>query len=221
MTFSAVIEKTVSLDYLFYTPEGYEDPRETWPLVIFLHGAGERGDDLEKVKAHGPPKHVANGKTYPFILVAPQCPRDEYWDIDALQALLQSIKAEHRVDADRIYLTGLSMGGYGTWRWGGTHPEEFAALLPICGGGRESDAERLATVPVWAFHGDEDEAVRLKESRKMVDAVNAAGGDAGLTVYPGVGHDSWTRTYANPEVVEWMLAQRRGMRETVPRPTTP
>lgn len=207
--FSGVIEKVVSYDYLLYLPEGYAEGDRAWPLVIFLHGAGERGKNLEQVKVHGPPKHIANGEDYPAIMVAPQCPPKVWWDSDALQALLTSLKAEYRIDADRVYLTGLSMGGYGTWHWGGKYPDEFAALIPICGGGDPADAERLASLPIWAFHGDGDTIVGLKQSQQMVDAVNAKDGQAKLTVYPGVGHDSWTETYANPDVTAWMLAQTR------------
>ncbi|MEO8612782.1 MAG: prolyl oligopeptidase family serine peptidase, partial [Chloroflexota bacterium] len=143
--------------------------------------------------------------------VSPQCPITSWWafETEALKALLDSILAEYAVDADRVYLTGLSMGGYGSWALGIQHPELFAAVVPICGGGEPDAVCVLKNVPVWAFHGDADPVVELSESVKMVEALQACGGDVKLTVYPGVEHDSWTQTYANPELYEWFLSHKR------------
>lgn len=206
--FSKQITKTVELDYLLYLPDDYETTTTEFPLVLFLHGAGERGDDLEKVTVHGPPKLVKNGKKFPFILVSPQCPNGKWWNMESLTLLLDDVQSRLRVDKSRIYVTGVSMGGYGTWELALTQPDRFAAIVPICGGSRTYMGRLLTHMPVWAFHGAKDTVVNPRESEEMVAAINAAGGDAKLTIYPDATHDSWTRTYENPEVYEWMLQQQ-------------
>ncbi len=190
-------------------PADYGKSKKAWPLVLFLHGAGESGSDLEKVKAHGPPKLVETNGPFSFILVSPQCP-SRGWNVDVLNALLDAVLKEYRVDKDRVYLTGLSMGGYGTWALAAAHPERFAALAPICGGGNLADAKKLAQLPIWVFHGAKDPTVPLKRSEEMVEALKAAGGNPKFTVYPDAGHDSWTATYDNPEFFKWLLEQKRG-----------
>lgn len=202
------VSRKVDTEYLVYLPEDYTHAK-SWPLMLFLHGAGERGDDINRVKIHGPMKLVEQGKQFPFIIVAPQCPKDQWWDLDALGSLLDRIESEYSVDADRIYVTGLSMGGYGTWKLALQYPDRFAAIVPICGGGTRGVANRIKHLPIWVFHGDADEVVSIDESRKMVDALKAVGGNVTFTVYPGVGHDSWTQTYDNPELYEWLLSHRR------------
>ena len=195
--------------YIRYVPPGYDDDRaKRWPLVLFLHGAGERGGELELVKKHGLPKRVEQGEEFPFVMIAPQCPLGEWWNVFALEALIEQIAREERIDRDRIYLTGLSMGGFGTWALAIRHPERYAAILPICGGGERQLARVLRDVPIWAFHGDSDEVVPVERSQEMIDAIKKAGGSPRLTVYPGVKHDSWTATYENPEIYEWLLSHR-------------
>lgn len=198
----------VKLKYLLYLPEGYEKSETDWPLLLFLHGAGESGENLAKVKAHGLPK-IVEKRAIPFIAVSPQSP-GRGWDPVALNALLDEIIANHRVDRDRIYLTGLSMGGFGTWSLAAAHPERFAAIAPICGGGNLRDARRLKGLPIWVFHGAKDEVIPLSRSEDMVKAVKEAGGDVKFTIYPDVGHDSWTMTYENPELYDWLLAHKKG-----------
>ncbi len=206
--FEAQIKAAAKLDYLLCLPSGYETTRQKWPLVLFLHGAGESGSDLAKVKTHGPPKLVEGGREFPFILVSPQCP-SRGWNPDALNALLDSVIRNYRVDKERVYLTGLSMGGYGTWTLAAAHPERFAAIAPICGGGNPKDAGKLARLPVWVFHGAKDPTVPLQRSEEMVQAIKAAGGNVKFTVYPEAGHDSWTKTYNDPDFYTWLLAQKR------------
>lgn len=204
-------ERTVRYSYLLYHPPGYEAGGEKkWPLVVFLHGMGERGDDIHKVKIHGIPK-LAETKKFPFVAASPQCPLTTDWrkETAGLNAFLDEILEKNAVDPDRVYLTGLSMGGYGTWMWACANPERFAAIVPICGGGDPSKAAVLKDLPVWAFHGAKDRAVPLKRSEEMVEAIRAAGGSPKLTVYPDAGHDSWTVTYENPEVYDWLLKQVR------------
>lgn len=198
----------VELDYLLYLPKDY-DQQESWPLLLFLHGAGERGDDLDLVKRHGPPRLIAAGQEFPFIVVSPQCPRDQWWEPFSLLALIDHISAEHRVDADRIYVTGLSMGGFGSWRLAAYAPERLAAIVPICGGGEVFWTRSFSHLPVWAFHGAKDTAVPLQRSVVMVEALKRSGGDPKFTIYPEAAHDSWTETYANPELYEWLLKQVR------------
>jgi predicted peptidase len=216
-TFEAEVVKSVRLDYLLSLPQGYErGSDEAWPLVLFLHGMGERGTNVEEVKKNGIPR-VAEKGNLPFIAVSPQCPPDTLWTdhADALMALLDAIMANYDVDPERVYLTGLSMGGYGCWFLGTLYPERFAAVVPVCGGGIEPHGfpERvcaLKDVPVWAFHGAEDRIVPLRASQVLVDTLRECGGDVRFTVYPGVGHDSWTRTYEDPELYEWLLTQNKG-----------
>ncbi len=207
--FQKQITRTVQGRYLLYLPPEYEDSDQDWPLLLFLHGAGERGDDLELVKRHGPPKLIEEGRNFPFIVVSPQSPPNQGWDPQSLHALLDEVIASHRVDESRIYLTGLSMGGYGTWSLALSDPGRFAAIAPICGGGAAYMACALKDTPVWVFHGALDEVVPIKQSTDMVRALQRCDGNVRFTVYPMAGHDSWTETYENPELYEWMLQHRR------------
>jgi predicted peptidase len=204
----------VEIDYLLHLPEGYGETSKKWPLMLFLHGAGERGSDLDKVKVHGPPKLVSQGKSLPFIVASPQCPSARSWSdpaqVQVLIALLDDLVEKYQVDESRVYLTGLSMGGYGTWALASSRPERFAAIVPICGGGQPRMARQLRDVPIWVFHGAKDNVVPLAQSEQMVEAVKAAGGDVQFTVYPDAQHDSWTATYDNPKLYEWLLSHRKG-----------
>jgi len=183
----------VQLSYLLYLPKDYEQ-QESWPLLLFLHGSGERGDDLELVKKHGPPKLIAAGKDFPFIIVSPQCPKDRRWEPIELIALLNDLSNKYKVDADRIYVTGLSMGGFGTWQLASFAPDRLAAIAPISGGGEKYWVKQFAYLPVWAFHGAKDTGVPLERSQVMVDELKKNGGNPKLTIYPEAGHDSWTET---------------------------
>jgi len=199
--------------YLSFVPaDAAKDPQKKWPLILFLHGSGERGDDLNKVKVHGPPKIVETekGKSLPFIVVSPQCPAGHSWLAMELMDLIDEVSARHPVDPDRIYITGLSMGGFGSWSLAAQYPEKFAAVVPICGGGDAEDVERIKNLPIWIFHGAKDAAVPLKMSEDMIAALKKAGSSAKLTVYPHAGHDSWSETYANDELYAWLLKQKRG-----------
>jgi len=209
--FSKQITKTVDCNYLLYLPADYgKDVKKQWPLIMFLHGAGERGKNVLAVRKHGPPKLAAQGKQFDFIIISPQCPNDVWWPekTDMLISLLDDIEAKYRVDTDRVYLTGLSMGGFGTWSLAIAYPDRFAAIAPICGGGERYGAYRLKKVPVWAFHGAKDPVVPVERSKEMVEAVKKVGGDAKITIYPEAEHDSWTVTYDNPELYEWFLSHK-------------
>ncbi len=198
---------SVELDYLLYLPEKYQE-KDAWPVLVFLHGSGERGHDLELVKKHGPPKKIAAGHNDPFIVVSPQCPKYQRWQPVVLDALLDDLIQNLKVDKRRIYLTGLSMGGQGTWDWAAYSPDRFAALVPICGRADRSAAELLAKKPIWVFHGAKDEAVPVSQSEKMVKELKKHGSNVKFTVYPKAGHDSWTETYNNPALYEWLLEQK-------------
>jgi predicted peptidase len=216
-TFERQVASTVHLGYLLSLPAGYgEDPGKEWPLVLFLHGMGERGDDLEMLKKHGLPKILEDEGDLPFVVVSPQCPPDTVWSAEtqALNALLDGVIETYAVDRHRVYLTGLSMGGYGTWHLACAHPERFAAIAPICGGlaravGKAEQVCVLKDVPVWAFHGARDRTVPLAETADLVSALKACGGNVRFTIYPDAEHDSWTETYANPELYRWFLEHDR------------
>jgi predicted peptidase len=198
----------VKLKYLLYLPPDYS-AKPAWPLLLFLHGAGERGANLDAVKKHGPPKLIDAGQSFPFIVVSPQCPADRWWDAITLTALLDEIVERYKVDRDRIYVTGLSMGGFGTWALAAYTPQRFAAIAPVCGGGEPYWARTMGHLPVWIFHGGKDGVVPLARSEQMHQALKKTGADVKLTVYPDAGHDSWTATYANPELYQWLLAHQR------------
>ncbi|MFM7205954.1 MAG: prolyl oligopeptidase family serine peptidase [Planctomycetaceae bacterium] len=206
------------------------EPGARHPVVLFLHGAGERGTD-NAAQLKFLPRWMAepeNRRRHPCFLVAPQCRPDHAWsmldwetkraaplppaptaDLAAAVAALDEVLATEPVDPDRIYLTGLSMGGYGSWDLAARHPERFAAVLPICGGGDEATAARLAALSIWCFHGADDPVVPVEGSRRMMAALSAAGGRPVFSELPGVGHDSWTPAYRNPAVLDWLFAQRR------------
>jgi predicted peptidase len=205
----------VTIDYLLYLPKDYEQ-KSSWPLMLFLHGAGERGNDLDLVKKHGPPKLIAAGKEFPFIVASPQCGKDRWWEPLELAALLDDLVEKYKVDKDRIYLTGLSMGGFGTWSLAAYQPDRFAAIVPICGGGEAMSAKRIAHIPAWVFHGGKDPAVPLDRSQKMVDALKKTGSAVKFTIYPDAGHDSWSERYANPELYQWLLEQKRTAKTSAP-----
>jgi predicted peptidase len=238
--FEHTITKRVGYQYLLSLPAGYAaDPGRQWPLLVFLHGSGERGSDPWLVAKHGPPKLLRGDSPAPegetpaaraareaaakalaenFIVVSPQCPAGQWWDDDAIGALLDEIAARQRVDARRVYLTGLSLGGFGTWSFAIKNPGRFAAIIPICGGGEAGTVRRVARIQkpalsslgVWVFHGAKDPTVPLSESQQMVDALKAAGvTEVKFTIYPEAKHDSWTETYANPEIYAWLLRHKR------------
>lgn len=201
-----------SIPYLLYLPADYETTSEKWPLMLFLHGRGESYGPLSLVKKWGPPRMVERGDDLPYIIVSPQCPGNESWSQEKQQSglvgLLDHISKTYRVDSERVYLTGLSMGGYGSWRLAADHPEKFAAVIPVCGAGKTEDASKLKSLPIWVFHGREDTAVVFKRSEEMVEAITAAGSTSiRFTSLEHVGHNSWSAAYATPGIYEWLKEQ--------------
>lgn len=199
--------------YLAHFPMGYSDSKESFPLLIFLHGLGEKGNNLEVVNRHGPPQMIKNGtwpKKLPFIVISPQLPMNfGHWPEDIIDDVLQHLLNTYRIDNTRIYLTGISLGGIGTWNYAIHNPEKLTAIIPICGKGEPKLACNLKNLPVWAFHGDQDGIVKPQGSINMIDALNNCydrkNNITKFTLYPGVKHDSWTRTYKNLDIYQWLL----------------
>ncbi len=211
-----------------YAPEKY-DANKKYPLVLFLHGAGERGDDNSAQLKHSAIEFCRpqRREKYPCYVLAPQCPAEQKWvDIDwtvdnpefpetigrplelALQ-VVDAMLADAAIDKSRVYVAGLSMGGYGTWDALARRPELFAAGVPICGGSNLANAEKIKQIPLWGFHGGDDTVVKPEKSREMIAALQAVGGHARYTEYPGVKHDSWTQTFANADTFQWLFAQKK------------
>jgi predicted peptidase len=198
-----------SYEYLFFTPTNKKlIENDKFPLIVFLHGAGERGDELSKVRVHGPPKIVEQDASFPFMVFSPQCPADRWWEAEKLDKLLDEIVSNHQVDERRIYLTGLSMGGYATWDWVTLRPNRFAAIAPICGGDEEDarNASIHKQVPTWVFHGEEDMVVPFENSVLIVEELKQKGSPVIFTSYPETGHNSWTETYNNPLLYDWFVS---------------
>jgi len=230
------LNKTLAKDggnvkYVLYVPGEYDAAKE-WPLVVFLHGAGERGSDGLIQSDVGIGHAIRNHPDrFPCLVLMPQCPADMFWDseFDNIEKMMDATRKEYRVDAARISLTGLSMGGYGTWIWGPNRLDLFAALMPICGGGDGRDMKhlapggmgvekfgtvedrvpKLAAVPIWAFHGKKDNVVPPFRTQQMVKLVKKAGGDVKYTEFPEDGHNSWDSAYGDPEAIAWLLSQRK------------
>jgi predicted peptidase len=195
-------------DYLVYLPPNYGSL--PMPLVLFLHGSGERGHDPAILRGTGPFSIIEKGQTLPAIVVAPQCLPDARWDPEALLNFIEGVAGKYHIDRTRLYLVGYSMGGYGAWQTAAAHPELFAAVVPISGGGNRNDAAILASVPIWAFHGEHDNTVSVDESRRMIDAIEAAGGHPRLTVLPNASHGICESVCNRIDLWEWLLGQRRG-----------
>lgn len=196
------------IKYIIRYPDDYA-VGEKYPIILFLHGAGSRGNDIDVLKGNPYFALTEKHKDFPFITIAPQCNQDTWFDLmNVLQKLAAEIVNFEFADRERLYVVGASMGGYATWQLAMSMPETFAAIIPICGGGMYWNAVRLKGTPAWAFHGDSDSVVCTEESVKMVEKVNATGGCAKLTIYENTDHDSWSETYSNYEVFKWMLEQK-------------
>lgn len=198
------------LSYLAFLPKSYSAKGAPVPMIIFLHGSGERGSDLNKVKAWGPPAIAEKDPAFPFMVVSPQAPEGEWWHARLLKGMIDEVLAKYNVDRSRVYLTGLSMGGYGAWDLAMNYPGYFAAIAPICGGGNTIRIGQLKNVPAWVFHGKKDDAVPEQESARMVAALRAAGGDVKYSVLPDTGHvDAWVYAYGDAGLFDWFLEHRK------------
>jgi predicted peptidase len=228
--FETISKDGVELKSATYVPRNY-DPGKKWPLIVFLHGAGESGADGSKQIIQGIGSAVLwNPEKWPFIILFPQKPEiGRQWEEydGAVMALVERAKKDYNIDASRIYLTGLSQGGHGSWVIGSKHPDVWAAVAPICGygairgregyrpgpreftGTADEIAAKLKSIPVWAFHGEADSVVPIAATRELVEALKAAGGNVKFTTYPGVDHNSWDKAYREEPLGEWLLAQKR------------
>jgi predicted peptidase len=199
--------------YVLFVPEGY-DPEKTYPLILFLHGLGESGNDGKRQVTVGLGKAVKERqKTFPAFVIFPQSQKKNWTagseDGKRAMAILDEVSKEYKIDSKRVYLTGLSMGGFGSWSLVAAYPERWAAVVPICGRGDPKTASKFKDVPLWAFHGDKDPTVPVAGSRTMIDALKKAGGEPKYTEYEGVGHNSWDKAYATDELYDWMFKQTR------------
>ena len=210
--------------YLLFLPKDYAARKaERWPLMLFLHGAGERGTNVWRADIHGPSKYIAAHPDFPFIVVTPLCPSNQVWSGETLSGLLDETVKKYRIDTNRVYLTGLSMGGFGVWDLALATPERFAAVIPIAGGGSDlpillarigyatpENVVALRSVAFWAFHGAKDTIVEPDESERMINALKRLGvTEAKITIYPDATHNSWEQTYNNPEIYDWLLQHKR------------
>jgi predicted peptidase len=196
------------MNYLLHVPA---QKSEKLPIIVFLHGAGERGDDFDKIAVHGVPKYVERGMDVPAIVIAPQCPQDLIWNrlTAEVKELIDFAIAEYGADPDRVSITGISMGGYGTWEMGISYPGFFAALAPVCGGGISWNVGSIGKTPVWAFHGDADNVVPYNNSVEMCDTLKAKGGNVRLTLFHGVDHNSWEPAYETTKLIDWLVAAKK------------
>lgn len=200
-------EECTEFKYLLYKPD--KDYKKKFPLIVFLHGAGERGDDLSILKVHSIPNMFDGDVEYPCVVVSPQCKEDSFWtaQIPQLKMFIDKIVEKYQIDENSIHLTGISMGGYGTWDLAMAYPEMFASIVPICGGGMAWNAGVLK-MPIWIYHGEADTVVNVRESIEMYESLKKTNDNVRLDVFPGVDHNAWDYAY-NDELIAWMLKQKK------------
>lgn len=200
-------------NYLLYLPKDYSEQTKNYPLVIYLHGGSHTGNDLDKLKEYGLPYLVDIGNDFDFIIASPQCPSNKYWSSDEwFEPLYGKIVSEYRVDTNKVYLTGISMGGYGTYIVAMDHPDKFAAIVPLCGGCNDSDTTRicnLKNIPIWAFHGTADDMIPISETERVVTALNRCKGNIRFTKLEGEGHGIQYLYEKFHKMYKWMLKQSR------------
>jgi len=204
--FEKAISKTVKLNYLLYLPSDYQEEQRC-PLLVFLHGDGAQ-KDINMIREYGPPGLIEEGRNFPFICLAPQLPGDVHWNPDALYALVQEVIKTYSVDENRIYLTGLSRGGFGTWEFAVSYPDLFAAIAPVCARGI-SGIERIKDVAIWIFHGELDPGVPVQDSKWLYRELVEVDADVRITIYPDLGHDIWDRTYNDNLFWDWLLSKKK------------
>ncbi len=196
--------------YLLYLPPDYaQNKHKKYPLIVFLHGSGERGTDLNKVKMHGPPKEIEKGRQFEFIILSPQCDERGGWSVPSLIGLLDEAEHRLRVDKDREYLTGLSMGGMGTYALATAQPNRFAAIAPIAGAAGPTIASKIKDIPIWATHGDKDQAVNINGEIPLIDTLKGLGAEVKYDIIPNGEHDVWTAVYQSHALYDWFLRHTR------------
>jgi len=206
LSYEKTLTRSASLKYRAYLPDNPGTDNDKHPMLLFLHGAGERGDDLDLMASVGLPKNIEAGLDLPFITICPQCPTNQWWDIEALVAFLDDMIEQYPVDTSRVYLSGLSMGGRGTWELANRVSHKLAAIAPVCPPFIWVNPANFKDLPVWCFHGVMDSVVPITDSIKMVRYLRDAGTKVRFTTYANVDHDSWNKAYDNPELYEWLLS---------------
>lgn len=210
---SAQEKPIVSYKYLSYLPKYYHSDTSNYPLVIYLHGGSQKGNDLEKLKIYGLPFLVDQGKEFDFIMVAPQCPEAEYWSTENwFDSLYNSVTADYRIDKSRVYVTGISMGGYGTYIAALDNPDKITAILPLCGGINDNDISRICTIkqiPILTYHGTADDQIALHETERIVDLLTECNGNITFHRLEGEGHGIQYIYETNPEIYDWLLKHRK------------
>jgi predicted peptidase len=205
------LKPVLEMQYLLYLPDGYETETDAeFPLLLFLHGGGASGDDLEMLKRNGLAGKIEEGRSFPFMVLSPQNPHPrKFWNETALITLLDQIEEEYRVDTSRVWVAGLSRGGYGAWRLAIQYPEHFAALVAVCGETPDHYAAWLGDMPIWVFHGEDDRTISVKESDEMVAALKKNGNPVRYTRYPHTGHNAWDQAFSDPELYTWLMSQKK------------
>jgi predicted peptidase len=196
--------------YLAYTPQGYnQNDSKEWPLIIYLHGSSCKGNNLEKLKKYGPPYYLDKGMQVNAIVISPQCPSNKNWTVGTwFESFFKELKTKYKIDPSRVYLTGMSLGGFGTWDLASRYPDIFAAVVPLCGGGRANMVEKMKDVPTWVFHGDQDRVVSISRSEEMVDAMKRLGSEPKFSILKGEGHGI-QRVYSDQTLYEWLLSHQK------------
>lgn len=205
-----VAEKSKTYPYLAYLPSGYDkDGAKNWPLIIYLHGSSCKGNNLERLKKYGPPFYLERGMDVDAIVISPQCPSNKNWTAGTwFESFYQELKDKYKIDPSRVYLTGMSLGGFGTWDLASRYPEYFAAIMPLCGGGKTSMVETIKDIPTWVFHGEIDKKVSLKRSQEMVGALQDIGSRPKFSVLKGQGHGI-QKVYSDQNIYKWLLSQHK------------
>ena len=206
-SFSTTIQVEVAIAYRTYLPEDYSDQSAEFPLLFFLHGSGERGSDLDRLELATLPRFLKDGLDLPFVIVCPQCAQT--WDTRSLDLLLDEVIEQYNIDRSRVYLTGNSLGGLGTWMLANVAADRVAAIAPVCSPSTRINPENFKGLPIWCFHGAMDSVVPVSESVKMIRQLREVGCEVKLTVYPYADHDAWTPAYHDPELVSWLLSHRK------------
>ena len=205
-----VPSKSKTYPYLAYTPQGYnENDKKEWPIIIYLHGSSCKGNNLEKLKKYGPPFYLERGMQVDAIVISPQCPTNKNWTVGTwFESFYKELKEKYNFDPSRVYLTGMSLGGFGTWDLASRYPDYFAAVVPLCGGGRTGMVETMKDIPTWVFHGDLDQKVRLSRSEEMVNAMKNLGSEPKFSVLKGQGH-SIQKVYSDQSLYQWLLSHQK------------
>jgi len=206
-------KQKVNYKHLTYLPKSYNTDTSKYPLVFYLHGGSQKGNNLEKLKIYGLPYLVDQGKEFDFIMVAPQCPEGKYWSTENwFDSLYNEVTSNYRIDKSRVYVTGISMGGYGTYITALDHPEKIAAIVPLCGGINDNDTTRICTlkdIPILTYHGTADDEISIQETERIAESLKKCNGNIIFHRLTGKGHGIQYLYETEPWIYEWLLMQRK------------